>query len=116
MSQACPSVQLTPPVVGLFGIQLGVLPSVPLPLPIPLTHLAGAGINLGLVSQALFRALSQSREETGEGGNDSTELGCRCASFTPSVNAVESFLLPDWGWSRGSSCGSSPDLTWRPSA
>lgn len=116
MSQACPSVRLTPPVAGLSGIQLGVLPSGPLPPPLPLTHLAGAGSNLGVVSQALFRALTQSRERTGEGGNDSTELGCRCASFTPSVNAVESVLLPDWGWSRGSSWGSRPDLTWEPRA
>lgn len=116
MSQACPSGQLTPPVAGLSVIQLGVLPSGPLLLPIPLTHLAGAGSNLGLVSQTLFRVLTQSREGTSEGGNDSTELGCRCTSFTPSVNAVESVLFPDWGWSRGSSWGSSPDLTWRQSA
>lgn len=66
----------------------------PLPPPIPLTHLAGAGSNLGLVSQALLRALIQSREGSGEGGNDSTELGCRFVSFTPSVNAIESVLLP----------------------
>lgn len=117
MSQACPSGRLTPPVAGLSGIQLGVLASGPLPPPIP-PHPSGRSWQQfgGGQPGTLFRALTQSRERTGEGGNDSTELGCRCASFTPSVNAVESVLLPDWGWSRGSSWGSRPDLTWEPRA
>lgn len=36
-------------------------------------------------------------------------------SFTPSINAIESLLFPDWGWSGRSSWEGNLDLSWRPS-